>query len=399
MKIVYLSTDFKPNLGGVAELAYQVCAQLAMRGHDVTVVTEAAKRFDPHIYARFQVERVFDPYPLPGLRSLRGFFRVMVWRRRTVRLMRDAILRRHPNIVLAGNYHGLWIKVLPGLRVPYALFLHGEDVAGLMRTVVFWHRRWDMVRVLRNAGWVFCNSTYSRALVKQIIGSYERASVVGCGYPVEGIVDRPLRQEARARLGWDDAPVILTVARLIFRKGIDTTLKALPEILKHCPSCRYVIVGEGADRAALEQLVGDLGLAGCVSFTGFISDDLKRDIYAASDIYVMPSRPGSRGETEGFGISYLEANALGLPVIGSAAGGIPDAVGDRENGLLVEPGDSVGLAQALLMLLRDPEMRQRMAIKGQQRIRERFNWVKIVEQMEPRLIEAAAGQLSRVHQE
>ena len=103
----------------------------------------------------------------------------------------------------------------------------------------------------------------------------------------------------------------------------------------------------------------------------------------------MPSRPGSMGEVEGFGISFLEANAYGLAAIGSTAGGIPDVVEDGVNGLLVPPNDSSTLADTICELLKDPQRAREMALAGQQRIREKFNWQKIVDTIEAQLIAAA----------
>jgi len=178
------------------------------------------------------------------------------------------------------------------------------------------------------------------------------------------------------------------VARLVLRKGIDTTLRALPLIRGTYPTARYAIIGEGPAQPELERITDELGLRACVQFMGFVPEAVKRDAYTASSLYVMPSRPGEQGEVEGFGISFLEANALWVAGVGSRAGGIPDAVADGETGVLVAPDDPADLARAVVELLGQPERCRAMARAGQERIRTRFNWRSIVDQIESRLTAA-----------
>ncbi len=164
--------------------------------------------------------------------------------------------------------------------------------------------------------------------------------------------------------------VLLTVARLAASeryKGIETVFQALPGVLTILPNTYYVIVGDGDDRGRLEHLATDVGVSDHVLFVGAKIGDELASYYAASDVFVMPSRG------EGFGVVFLEAMALGKPVIGGNHGGTPDVVIDGVTGFLVEYGDVDAIADRLIRLLRDKELRMDMGEAGRRRVHENYS--------------------------
>jgi phosphatidylinositol alpha-1,6-mannosyltransferase len=188
----------------------------------------------------------------------------------------------------------------------------------------------------------------------------------------------------RHDLGLSDRKVLLTISRLVPRKGIDTVLRSLPQIAQSVPNVYYLIGGDGPDRARLEALVEQLGVAHRVRFLGKIPyDDLVR-YYNMADVFVMPSRE-NMPFVEGFGIVFLEANACGKPVVGARSGGIPDAVLNGKTGLLVEPDDEVELAQALIRLLTDEYLAAQLGQQGQQRVVQEANWDRVAERLYNRI--------------
>jgi len=396
MKILVLSTDYKPRLGGIAELAFHVCKQLAAHGHEVEVVTQRHPDCPDQATADgVRVHRVFDPRPPVSIYSATGAFRVPCWTFRTRRQIRRHVRRTQPDVIFCTNPKSIWLSIVRRAKCPYAVFVHGDDVAAdfTKRNPI---PAMLTSRLIRGAGWTFFNSSYSLSVVEKGLSmQLDRASAVGCGFPVDDLVTDDLRDSARAELGWDDSPVLLSVSRLVLRKGIDTVLRAMERVRKAFPNCRYVVAGDGPDRAKLEALASDLSVAERVEFVGRVDDELRRRLYLAAHLYVMPSRPGPSGEVEGFGISFLEANAHGLAVIGSTAGGVPDAVADGVNGLLVPPDDPGALAGAIGDLLNQPRRREEMARAGQQRIRDQYNWRSIVARIEERLVAVAGGEANR----
>lgn len=167
------------------------------------------------------------------------------------------------------------------------------------------------------------------------------------------------RERLRAALDVNQsAPVIMVTGRLASaQKGQELLIRALPDILRQCPSAVLIVVGDGPDRATLEALVGELGLGRAVRLLGH-RDDIP-DLLAATDVLVVPSLC-----EDAFPFTALEGLAAGRPVVASAAGGLPEIVRDGETGLLVPKGDASALVDATLRLLRDPALAHRLGRAG-----------------------------------
>jgi phosphatidylinositol alpha-1,6-mannosyltransferase len=176
-------------------------------------------------------------------------------------------------------------------------------------------------------------------------------------------------------------PVLLTVGRLVSRKGIDTVLEALPLLLLRVPDLQYMIVGDGPDRPRLQSLVQALKLQNVVSFRGEVTDAQLLATYHQAHIFVMPVREEQQAASvEGFGIVYLEASACGLPVIAGRSGGAIEAVRDGQTGYLVEPRDPEALAKKVLTLLQNAELRQQMGQNGRRWVETEMNWDRAAQQ-------------------
>jgi phosphatidylinositol alpha-1,6-mannosyltransferase len=134
---------------------------------------------------------------------------------------------------------------------------------------------------------------------------------------------------------FDGKRVILSVSRLVERKGVDKVIEALPFVLERCPNALYVVVGDGPYRERLMELAQEKGIADKVLFAGRVPDI--RPFYRACDVFVLPTREGRKGDIEGLGLVYLEAAACGKPVVASLVGGVADAVVPNETALIVEP--------------------------------------------------------------
>ncbi len=179
----------------------------------------------------------------------------------------------------------------------------------------------------------------------------------------------------RAALGLADRPVVVCVSRLMPRKGQDTLIRALPMIQRQVPDAALLIVGGGPYRSRLDALVAETGQADSVVLTGSVAwEELPRH-YAAGDVFAMPCRTRNRGwDVEGLGIVYLEAGAVGLPVIAGDSGGAPDAVLDGETGFVVDGTDLQQVADRVAMLLKDSELAHTMGARGRQWVEQRWTW-------------------------
>jgi len=177
----------------------------------------------------------------------------------------------------------------------------------------------------------------------------------------------------RRACGLGRRPVILTLARLVERKGQDAVIRALPRIVSEVPDAVYVVAGTGCDRERLEAIAREVGMHERVVFAGPIPESRVPDAYAAADVYTMVSREGSSpGDIEGFGITYLEAGATGTPVVAGCSAGARDAV-DESCGLFVNPENTDEIADALVRLLQDPELARRLGAAGRQRVESQFS--------------------------
>ncbi len=173
-----------------------------------------------------------------------------------------------------------------------------------------------------------------------------------------------------------NAPVVGNVAALVPHKGQRHLVDAVPRVLAEAPDARFVILGEGPLRAALEHRVRQLHLEKHVVLPGFREDVL--GCIKGFDLFVMSS------ETEGLGTSLLDAMAAGKACVGTRAGGIPEAVADGETGVIVPPRDPEALARAIVMLVNDGERRDAMGAAGRARAVEQFS----VDTMVDKTIEA-----------
>lgn len=192
-----------------------------------------------------------------------------------------------------------------------------------------------------------------------------RTLVIQSSVDPRAIEPRAGRDATRAALGArDEDVVVLALASLVRRKGIDVLLDALANLGARSMRPLVWIAGRGPERAALETQAESLGLASRVRFLGERAD--AADLLAACDVFVLPAR------REGLGVSALEAMAVGRAVVASRVGGLAQAVVEGRTGLLVAPGEPRALSQALARVIEDPVLRARLAAAGPARVREGY---------------------------
>jgi phosphatidylinositol alpha-1,6-mannosyltransferase len=181
--------------------------------------------------------------------------------------------------------------------------------------------------------------------------------------------------QLRKHLGLEHKRVIVSVGRLVHRKGQDRLIESMPKILEKIPDAHLLMVGQGPYLEHLAKLVAINNLSEHVSFIGRIQYAELPEYICAGDVFAMPSRSRLAGlEVEGLGIVYLEASACGLPVVAGASGGAPDAVVQGVTGLVVDGNNLDEIAEAIASLLNDPQAAQRMGSAGRQWIVENWRW-------------------------
>jgi len=191
--------------------------------------------------------------------------------------------------------------------------------------------------------------------------------------------------------------MLLSVARLAeLYKGHDTLIRVLPLVRARCPGTRLRVAGDGPLREYLHRIAKSVGVDDAVEFLGEVADDSLPELYRTSDAFVLMSRESpSKGGAEGFGIVCLEAAACEKPVVAGRSGGLVDAVEDGVTGILVDPEDPAAVAEALIAVLSDSALAERMGQAGRERVLARFTWEKVIGDAR-RVFEEAVGKGSRV---
>lgn len=368
MNFLLVGPDFPPSAGGISTYTKGLAAALA-KSHEVTVLAPGA--FDAVSLDRSCPFRIVRTPPIPGLSTV-AFFVYIPWLTR--RLHIGAVLHTVWTTALISHF---WRYLVP---VPYFVSVHGSEIRDDTRTwrrcLKSFLRRWRYAALCKANG-IFPVSLYSAGIVMDLGIDKNRIQVISGGVDPDRF--RPAQND-RERTG---PGKILTVARLDLHKGHDRVLEALVILKEEGLTPCYIIAGEGEEKTRLYEMTKTLGLEKQVIFAGFVPESQLPGLYADADIFVMPSReiPGRLDLIEGFGISFLEAGASGLPVVAGLSGGVPDVVRHGENGLLVDPNDQKEIAHALKLLLSDKKLAMQMGKEGRRRAETQMSWQSVSERL------------------
>ena len=274
-----------------------------------------------------------------------------------------------------------------GAAAPLGLLSASMKRAGVVRTValthgheVWWAKVFPFNLLLRRIGSTVDVLTYlgefTRNAISKALNSAARKSMVKIAPGIDVDHFQPTdASELRKELGLKDKKVIVSVGRLVHRKGQDHLIESMPEILKSVPDAHLLLVGEGPYRDHLQELVQKYEVQDSVTFIGRIQYEELPIYLCAGDIFAMPSRSRLMGlEVEGLGIVYLEASSCGLPVLAGNSGGAPDAVIQNQSGVVVNGTDNQEIAAAAVALLSDIETSQKMGNVGRQWIIDNWRW-------------------------
>ena len=362
--LVFIASDFAPMLGGIAQYMYDVISELPpQRVQAIALPTPGWEPFDQQ-----------QPFPIHRLRIPRrwaGSTTHLKWMMPYYFRELNAISDIGMTVCCHGNHTIMAAARLLRLvrRVPYAVFLHGYDILGARKRRVWPYYK----RLLRAADIVFPNGRITRQAALSAGVNPDKLHVIHPCVNLAHLKVKRTPEQLRRELGLTNKYVILTVGRLVKRKGIDVVIQALPQILTAVPETHYVVVGDGPDRLRLTQLADNYQVSNHITFIGAKTHQEVADYFAMSDVFVMTTHEyTATGDIESFGIVYLEANLLGSPVVASHAGGVEDAVIHEKTGLLIEPDQPAELAQVIIRLQRDPVLSKELADYGRQRILAEF---------------------------
>lgn len=256
-------------------------------------------------------------------------------------------------------------------KTPVIITAHGGDAFGLQGSILAKIKRWSL-----NGSVAWTSNTLATA--NAVLGEIKQPKIIPMGINFHAFktgTGKTLR-----RLVDKNCLILLSVGRLVEKKGGKYLLLAYAQLpaLERQKTLLW-IVGDGTERKALESLSASLKLTQYVTFFGKLANDQLPDYYAASDIFIAPSITDSRGDTEGQGVTLLEAMASNTPVISTRTGGISEVVEHHKTGLLVPPEKPEKLAEAIVLLINNPVLRNSLSQAGLKKV-ESYAWPNIGQQ-------------------
>jgi phosphatidyl-myo-inositol dimannoside synthase len=361
MRVLVVTNDLPPRVGGIQYYVEQLAAGLAGVGDDVVVYGssyDGGAAWDAT--APFRVVREATSTLLPTPATLRRVLRL--------------VDRTEPDVVVFGAAFPLGLMG-PAIRrrtgVPYVAFTHGLEVSSA-RVPGGW-------RLLRAIGSEAAAVTYvSRWCERQLrlrFGDGPRHVLLPPAVDPEVFHPSVDGTDVRHRHGIGDEPVVVCVSRVVERKGQDQLIRGLADLRSRVPDARLLVVGGGPHLGAMTRLAEEIGVGDHVTFTGEVPGEELPAHFAAGDVFAMPCRERIGGlEVEAFGIVFIQAQAIGRPVVAGDVGGVPDALLDGVTGVLVDGTDRHAVTGAVASLLGDPPRATRMGAEASHFVRERFTW-------------------------
>jgi phosphatidyl-myo-inositol dimannoside synthase len=355
VRSLLLAASFPPALGGVETLLYQtnrllqvpplVLAPAPAAAHDVTVravrLNLAARAAYRPLWALHPSLHYAQAFWAPALRAAAG------WR---------------PQVIQAGHIYLAPLAWLLGRRLglPFVVYAYGQEV-------------WRAGRAmgLKSLDSLLRGRALQSASTVLVPGGFTAGLLADWHVPRQRIVAVPYGAEPRPASPAPSGRTLLTVARLIPRKGIDTVIRAMPGL---AADVEYRVVGSGPDEARLRRLAREAGVDERVRFLGPLDERALADEYRRCTVFVLPARRTLGGDLEGYGLVYFEAAAWGRPVIAGRSGGEVDAVVDGQTGVLVNGDSTEQVAETIASLLADPRRLQALGAAGRERVETTHNW-------------------------
>lgn len=349
-RLLLLTLDFPTRTGGVARYLAAMALVFKEEIRVIAVPEQGSEVFD--MTAPFPIERRELLYKIFWPR----------WLKTVVLLVTEA--SRYETVIVSHllplGAAALLAKIFTGK--PYIVVTHGLDVS---MTHLARRRRWLAGLVLRGAKVVITNSNALAEEIKNDFAVKETVTV----YP--GIKKILLQNNDDHCYSEANKFNLLTVSRLVPRKGHLRVLQAIAGLQEHIPGLRYRILGDGPALGEIIRVANELGIYDLVRLSGRVTDTEIAEAYDEADVFVMPT-VADEIDREGFGTVYLEAAAHGLPAIASRLPGVNEAVLDEQTGLLIPDGNIEALKAAILRLWKSPAERRQLGLAGKKRVFDEF---------------------------
>jgi glycosyltransferase involved in cell wall biosynthesis len=371
-EILVVSRVFPPDPGGIQEYIYNRCLQDRDR-----IAVLAAKCSGAELFDR---EQDFPTHRWPGnsvghIKGIGGILKQVLYLFWEIFLGIRLFFRyRYSAIEWAHGYDFPAVLFLSYvLPIRFSLYLHGDDVLCPLKNRVFSALfEWT----LRRSTAIACNSNFTRDFLQSRFRFDTPIHVIHpavrpekFGPAADSTIGEDLRTQTRAKFGISESSiVILSVGRLVRRKGFNRIIDQIPRLTADGIDAYYLICGTGPMEAELRAQASRLDIDSRVLFAGYISDEDLAGFYSACEIFALATFFDTKARSiEGFGIVYLEAGLFSKPVVASRSGGVEDAVRDGETGILVDPSSTEEIYTALSQLASNARLRAELGHNGYER--------------------------------
>ena len=345
--------------------AYEYARSFRHLGHDVLVVAPTQLQGN----RAWDYSQAFEIVRVPSTKSfaLNYYYQRFHLNRLLSRRRFDVLLSQKWNVSgLACDY------ARHRQAIPHIQWFHGNEIYDHHLGKATWRRR--LLESVANARMNVSVSHFTESRMLDRLGRSIRSRVIYHGVDADRFQPSDNQDDLKWRLGFGGRYVLLTLARLVPRKGQDQIIRALPSVIRKIPNVMYVIAGKGRYEKGLKSHAAALGVERYVHFAGFVSEQDKVQYYQMCDQYVMPCREiPEQGSVEGYGLTLLEANACGKPVIAGDSGGCIEAVRNGMNGLVVDPMNLLELTEAILRL-HDADFYAKVSRSALSHVRDTCRW-------------------------
>jgi len=378
MRHLFVTQDFAPDLGGMARRHLELCRRFS-DGEETTmsVSTVAARGAEP-FDAREPYAIYRQPFFFKHANRFTNELRWAAWLTSNRGARFDVL---HCGNIRPVGYPVHWAHLVR--KKPYLLYVNGGDLLREKRKSQQDGLKRETARaIFGGASGIVATSEWVAALTREVLGLVgvkSQPPVAALGLGTDPAQFHPSKDTGALRRRWDvgDAPLLLTVARLVPHKGQDNVIRALAILRHQFPTLRYVLVGEGHDETRLRDLVRELNVEDRVGFAGPMRDDELPEAYATSTVYAGLSRIDREVNAEGYGISFLEAAASGVPAVAGDSGGVRSAVRDGETGIVVPPESVEAIVSAIRSLLLDENRRRTIGVAARHAVETYYNWDRV----------------------
>ena len=329
-KILIVTSEFPPQPGGIGNHAYNLALYLKKNGYHVTVIADQRSEDGK---AETEFDNALD---FSVIRIKKYSLRFIMYLRRVLLTYK---YHKTVNDVIATGKFSLWNVAFCSFffKKNKIAIIHGTEVN--FKTFLL---RKSIDNSLKRFNTIVAVSSYTKSLVKHL---NKEITIIPNGINVSHWQSELTPKNLKGN------PVLTTIGRVSKRKGQLNVIKHLPELLNNFPDLHYYCIGIPTESAAFIEVAKTLSVEHCVKFLGSMPDNEMKQILMATDIFVMLSEESSTGDVEGFGIAILEANAMGVPAIGSLGCGIEDAINPNCSGILININGKVEFVDAITEIL------------------------------------------------